>query len=102
MNQPLNDFEKMTTKPNHGDVGGSGVSISQPLKEKLNSKIEEILNEPMKLDFIPQYRKNLKEIIYWYNEQLVEEIELYKKNQVMFSDNEKVCDDIISKIKENI
>jgi hypothetical protein len=33
--------------------------------EKVNQKIKEILSEPMKLDFIPQYKSNLKYMVQW-------------------------------------
>lgn len=34
-------------------------------KSKIDEKILEILKEPMKLDFIPQYKSNLKYMVQW-------------------------------------
>lgn len=33
--------------------------------KKVNDKIKDILNEPMRLDFIPQYRANLRYMHQW-------------------------------------
>ena len=33
--------------------------------KKVDAKIKELLSEPMKLDFIPQYKSNLKYMVQW-------------------------------------
>lgn len=38
--------------------------------KELDDKIKELLSQPMKLDFIPEYKANLKEISRWTYEKL--------------------------------
>ena len=33
--------------------------------ERLNKRIDEIVHSPMKLDFLPEYKSNLKYMVQW-------------------------------------